>query len=141
MHPCRQHQCKLVAAKPRHDVRLAGAKANDRPDFDQCPASARWPWLSLIDEAVQIDEQQGNRPSGPPCESGFTTQGHVEVTAVIEAGEVVGDRQGLGPLQRHRRIQRETGRHEQVSMARPMLALIAGGGWTPRSNPTSTPTV
>ena len=75
---------------------------------------ARCPWLSLID--LKPSRSMNSRESGRPfrlASARFAPQSHVEVTRVVQAGQIVGDRQRFRPLQQQRSIERETGRAQQ----------------------------
>ena len=70
-----QDQRELVAAEPRDDVGFARARADHRRRFDQRPAAEQMP-VGVVDrlEAVEIDEQQRQRPAAARGALGFAPQ-------------------------------------------------------------------
>ena len=94
-----QHQGELVAAEAGDDVRFAGADADDRRGLDQRRAAGQMP-VRVVDplEPVEIDEQQRQRPAAARGALGFPAQHLRQIPRVVELGQVVGDRQRLGPL-------------------------------------------
>ena len=109
-----QDDREFVAAEPGHDVGFAGAAADDAGRLDQRLA-ARQMAVAVVDllEAVQVEEQQRQRPAAARGALGFAAQHQVQVAGVVEPREVVGHRQRLGLLQRQRVVERDGRRLEQ----------------------------
>ncbi len=90
-----------------------------RAGLDQRLA-ARQVAVAVVDllEAVQIQEQQRQRPAVARGALGLTPQRLVEVARVVQPGQVVGDRQSLRLLQRERVIERNRRRLEDGAQRR-----------------------
>src|SRR5438093_1724567 len=66
-------------------------------------------------EAVEVDEQQRQGPAAARGAFRFATQDEVEIPRVIQTGQVVGDRNRLGLLQRQGVVERDSGRLQNRS--------------------------
>ena len=110
---------EFVAAEPGDDVGFPGAAADDGGRLDQRLA-AREVAVAVVDllEAVQVEEQQRQRPSAARRALGLAPQHQVEVARVVQPGEVVGHRQRLGLLQRERVVEGDRRRLEQRTQRR-----------------------
>ena len=99
-----QDQRELVAAESGDDVGFPRAAANDRRRLRPahgCRQDARGVSLIAL-EPVQVDEQQRKRPAAARRALAFRAAGPIEVTRVVQLGQVVGDRERLGALQQQR---------------------------------------
>ena len=103
---------------------------------------ARWPCWSLT--FLKPSRSRNSSDSGRPLRTArlvFPAQHLVEVARVLEPGEVVGDRQRLGLLQRQGVVERNGGRLEQHRATPTSDAPSAGAADDGLgSRPTSAPT-
>ena len=105
-------------------------RADDVGRFDERPAAEQVA-VGVVDalEAVQIDEQQRQRPAAAHRALGLLAQDLVQVPRVVELGQVVGDRQRLGARDAQRVGQRVGRRLEQPRRSRrrtPATSRAAG---------------
>ena len=79
-------------------------------------AAAEQVAVGVVDllEAVQVDEEQRQRPAAAHRALGFLAKRVVQVPRVVELGQVVGDRQRLGASDAERVRQRIGRRLEQA---------------------------
>ena len=93
-----QHDGELVAAEAGDDVGLTRRAANHPGGLDQRPAAGQVA-VRVVDalEAVEVDEQQRQRPAAARRPLGLATQHLVQIARVVQLCEVVGDRERLGP--------------------------------------------
>jgi hypothetical protein len=70
--------------------------------------------VAVVDrfEAIEIDEQQRQRPPAPRSPLGFAPQHLREISRIVKLRQIVGHRQRFGALHPHGIVEREGGRFE-----------------------------
>lgn len=96
----RQHDGEFIAAVPSHHIPISGARSHYRRRLEQHPASIVMP-VPVVHplEAIEIHEQQRQRPARPRRPFRLAAKRPSERTCIPQPRQVVGDRQRLGPLQ------------------------------------------
>ena len=145
-------RCRCRAAPARTRRRRTAPRRRSRARSARITAAAstsarlpyRWPWR-VVDrlEAVEVDEQQRQRPAASRRALGFAAQHLRQVARVVQLRQVVGDRQRLGALHAQRVVERDGAglERQQQRRQRRRQRIAARATRALRSMPTSAPTV